>query len=30
MAERVENASRLEAGEGFGGVALELEEIWAV
>jgi Uma2 family endonuclease len=30
MAERVENASRLEAGEGFGGLTVELEEIWAV
>jgi Uma2 family endonuclease len=30
MAERLENARRLEAGEDFGGLALELEEIWAV
>ena len=30
MAERLENASRLEAGEDFAGLALELEEIWAL
>jgi Uma2 family endonuclease len=29
MAERLDNASRLEAGEAFGGLTLELEEIWA-
>jgi Uma2 family endonuclease len=30
IAERLVNASRLEAGEGFAGLALELEEIWVV
>ncbi len=30
MAERLEGATRLEAGEAVGGVVLELEEIWAV
>ncbi|MEB3321893.1 MAG: Uma2 family endonuclease [Synechococcaceae cyanobacterium] len=30
MAERAENVSRLEAGEGFGGLVLDLEEILAV
>ena len=30
MAERLEGATRLEAGEGFGGLALELREIWEV
>jgi Uma2 family endonuclease len=29
MALRLDNASRLEAGEAFAGLALELEEIWA-
>jgi hypothetical protein len=29
MAQRLDNASRLEAGEAFAGLALELEEIWA-
>jgi hypothetical protein len=28
MAERLKNASRLVAGEGFAGLALELEELW--
>jgi hypothetical protein len=30
MAERLENASRLEGGELAEGLALDLEEIWAV
>jgi Uma2 family endonuclease len=30
MAERLESATRLEAGEACGGLVLELEEIWAV
>ena len=30
MAERLEEVSRLEGGEGFAGLALELETIWAV
>jgi len=30
MAERLENATRLEAGEEFAGLVLELETIWAV
>jgi hypothetical protein len=30
MAERLENATRLEAGEEFAGLVLDLETIWAV
>jgi hypothetical protein len=30
MAERLENATRQEAGEEFAGLALELETIWQV
>ncbi len=30
MAERLEDATRVEGGEGFAGLALELEEIWEV
>lgn len=30
MAERLENVSRLESGEGLAGLTVELEEIWTM